>query len=154
MSGGVSPVRVGEFAAAAGVRAKTVRFYEEMGLLRPKGRTPSGYRVYLPEQVERLRFIRAARSLGFSLQEIREVLAIWDRGRPPCESVLQGIATRIQSIDQQIDNLRALKRQLEDLYAAARSIPAQGPESSQTRQACICEVIADMAPGRAAAGPP
>lgn len=147
-------MRVGEFAAAAGVSAKTVRFYEEMGLLRPKGRTPSGYRVYLPEQVERLRFIRAARSLGFSLQEIREILAVWDRGRPPCESVLEGIATRIQCIDQQIDNLRALKRQLEGLYAAARSMSAPDPESPQARQACICEVIADMAPGHAAAGLP
>lgn len=145
-------VRVGELAAAAGVSARTVRFYEQVGLIRPKGRTPSGYRVYLPEHVERLRFIRAARSLGFSLQEIGEILSVWDHGRPPCESVLEGIAARIQSIDRQVESLRELKRHLEALYAAGRSMyaagrpmPAASREPAGSRQTCICDVIAGLA---------
>ena len=138
-------VRVSEFAASAGVSPKTVRFYEERGLLRPDGRTPSGYRVYSPQQVERLRFIRAARMLGFSLRDISEMLAVWDRGRRPCDDVVRHVARKIREIDGQIQNLYHLKRQLEALHDAAQALSADEGNSTNTQERCICPLVASLA---------
>ena len=138
-------VRVSEFAASVGVSAKTVRFYEEVGLLRPDGRTPSGYRIYSPQQVERLRFIRAARMLGFPLRDISEMLALWDRGSRPCEDVVQHLARKIREIDGQIESLCQLKRQLEALYATARALPPSDGNRADTQERCICTLVAGLA---------
>lgn len=153
-------MRVGEFAAQAGLGAKTVRFYEQLGLIHPDGRTPAGYRIYLPDQVERLRFIRAARMLGLSLREVAEMLDVWDRGRRPCGDVMRHIARKIQEVDRQIESLHRLKRQLQELYATAQAFPPSAQQASDRQARCICGVMADMAStpeaahaaGRAAGG--
>ncbi len=138
-------MRVGEFAAQAGLGAKTVRFYEQLGLIHPDGRTPAGYRIYLPDQVEPLRFIRAARMLGLSLREVAEMLDVWDCGRRPCDDVMRHIARKIQEVDRQIEGLHQLKRQLQELYTATQALSPNASATSDRQARCICAVVADMA---------
>ena len=73
-------MRIGELAGRLGVNPKTIRYYESIGLLPDPGRTPSGYRVYDEDAVDRLRFIRTAQRLGVTLDEVKEILGFRERG--------------------------------------------------------------------------
>ncbi|MEW6046350.1 MAG: heavy metal-responsive transcriptional regulator [Bacillota bacterium] len=135
-------MRIGELASRAGVTTGAIRFYEQLGLLRPEGRTPAGYRVFGPGQVERLRFIRAARMLGLSLSAIAEVLAVRDQGRRPCEYVLDQMAKKIDQVNRQIASLERLKRELGELYELGRSLQ-RGPDRAADRTRCICDILSE-----------
>ncbi len=78
---------IGELARAAGVPTSTVRFYERRGLLKPDARTQANYRTYTSRAAERLKFIRAAQATGFSLKDVREMLALTYSDEPPCDEV-------------------------------------------------------------------
>ena len=80
-------MKIGELAKATGVTAKTIRFYEEEGLLPKPARTLSGYRKYGPEDAGRLEFIHKSKRLGLSLQEIKGILQLHDRSEPTCTHV-------------------------------------------------------------------
>lgn len=104
---------IGAIAKQAGVGIDTVRYYEKAGLLEPKQRLASGYRRYSDTEVTRLRFIRRAQALGFSLQEIRELLALSSRRdvarvKRTAESKLQDIDTRITELQRVRDGLATL----------------------------------------------
>jgi MerR family transcriptional regulator, copper efflux regulator len=77
-------VRIGDLARRSGVTAKTIRYYEPIGLVEPPARTPAGYRDYEPAALERLEFIRAAQAVGLTLGEIRSIIALRDGGQTPC----------------------------------------------------------------------
>lgn len=107
-------LNIGKVAAQAGVGVDTVRFYERSGLLPKPDRTASGYRVYRPDAADRLRFIRRAKALGFSLDEIRELLALNDgKGRRPA---VRGIAQRrLAEVEQKLAELGRIRQTLQHL---------------------------------------
>lgn len=98
-------MRIGELADRSGVTAKTIRFWESTGLLADPARTPSGYRDYDPEAVDRLRFIRHSQTAGLTLAEIRQILAISDSGEPPCAHVTNLIHQHLTNVDERIRKL-------------------------------------------------
>lgn len=102
-------MKISEVAALTNTSTKTLRFYENSGLLPPPARTASGYRNYGPEIVDRLRFIHRGQAAGLALQEVRQILAIHDRGEAPCAHVRQLLSTRIDEVRAQIAELIALE---------------------------------------------
>ena len=105
-------MRIGELAAAAGTTTKTLRFYEDSGLLPQTERAANGYRDYGPEALSRLDFIRRGRGAGLTLAQIREVIDIRDAGEAPCHHVYEVFAARVLDIERQIADLDALRADL------------------------------------------
>ncbi len=131
-----SGMRIGQLARKSGVPAKTLRYYEEIGLVRPAGRTTSGYRLYDDEVISRLRFVRRAQTLGLSLADIRAILEISDEGRVPCEHVLGIVDRELKQIAAQVRRLRELRDDLRDLRARLAGALESG--SARPGQACPC----------------
>jgi DNA-binding transcriptional MerR regulator len=116
---------IGAMGKAAGVPTSTVRFYERRGLLKPDARTGSNYRVYSARTAERLKFIRAAQATGFSLKDIREMLALTHSDDPPCAEVTALIDRRLSDVRER---LRELKRVESALTRAHTSCCKGGPD--------------------------
>ncbi len=112
------PLTIGQVAAAAAVNVQTIRYYERRGLFPTPRRTPSGYRQYAPHAVARLRFIKHAQDLGFSLKEIQELLGLRVRHSGACDTVERKTRTKIGIVQQKIAGLQRVKRTLERLAAA------------------------------------
>jgi Hg(II)-responsive transcriptional regulator len=105
-------LRTGELARLARVNVETLRFYERRGLLPRPPRRASGYREYPPEAVEWVRFIRRAQELGFSLREVRELLAFREAPRAACGEVMELAERKLAEIDAKIRDLRAVRAAL------------------------------------------
>ncbi len=108
-------MNIGEAARASGVTAKMIRYYESVGLLPPVGRTTSGYRVYGTHEVHALQFVRQARRLGFLVEDIRKLLALWqDRKRASAE--VKAIALEhVAELDRRIAELTDMRDTLAHL---------------------------------------
>ena len=105
-------MRIGELAAAVGTTTKTLRFYEQSGLLPPTERAANGYREYGPEALSRLDFIHRGRAAVLTLAQIREVIEIRNTGDAPCHHVHQLLTERLADIDRQLADLQALRATL------------------------------------------
>lgn len=103
---------IGRLAKQAGVNLETVRYYERRELLPEPMRKESGYRVYGPDDLHRLRFIRQAKSLGFSLNEIAEILRMRDKGKCPCVEVTKIGEKHLRDLGEQIKRLRSFHHEL------------------------------------------
>ena len=123
-------LKIGQLAKRLGLNPRTIRFYEDAGVLPEPERTAGGYRVYTGDDEERLRFIKAAQRLGLKLGEIKEILAFRDREQRPCSYVAGIIDARLAEVDQQMRDLRTLKRELTSLQSRMREA---GTEPSQGR---------------------
>ncbi len=128
------PRLIGSVAKESGIPIKTVRYYEELGLLKTTGRTEGGYRLFSPDVFVRLNFIKRAQNLGMSLSEIREFLDIHDRGDLPCDQVQEKLRDKLVDIDRQIQQLQILKQELKRLLA-------EGDILSENFTAVICPII-------------
>lgn len=115
-------MRIGELADRAGVPVKTIRYYEDIGVLAPPARSSSGYRDFDDSVLDRLAFIRSAQAVGLSLGEIRGIVALRDDGETPCGHVLELLRARSTEIDRRISELRALQRELKRLVARAQGL--------------------------------
>ncbi len=128
-----------ELAEQTGVPAKTIRYYESLGLLKPK-RAANNYRHYAPSDAERLRLIASARALGFSLADIAEILAARDRGLAPCQRILDVIARRLAEIDRRIVDLLALRDSLQHLERVGAMLPLDDVRGDH----CVCYLLKTM----------
>jgi DNA-binding transcriptional MerR regulator len=120
-------LRVAELAAAVGVGAHTVRYYEKAGLLPGPARTPAGYRVYQSDAVDRLRFIQGAQRLGLRLRDIKDLLAIRDTGVCPCEPAEDLLRRRLADLDAEMTRLGALRKQMVTMVEALPSSDCPPP---------------------------
>jgi MerR family transcriptional regulator, mercuric resistance operon regulatory protein len=102
---------IGDVARRAGVSAPTIRYYEEIGLLPSPARSSSGYRRYSERTVEELQFIRKAQALGFSLDEIGQILKLSRSGKTPCSHVLSLAHQHLAAVDERIRQLQRFRRQ-------------------------------------------
>ncbi|MGH7614396.1 MAG: heavy metal-responsive transcriptional regulator [Gemmatimonadales bacterium] len=130
-------IRIGELAHQAGTSPDTLRYYERLGLLPHLARTPAGYRLYDGAALERVAFIKKARSLGLTLKQVHEVLRVAARGTAPCEHVRTALATRLKEVDVRMAELESLRATLRQALARSRRLPLA--------RSCICGIIEDTA---------
>ncbi|AFJ35792.1 heavy metal-responsive transcriptional regulator [Mycobacterium intracellulare] len=124
-------MKIGELAKLTKTSTKTIRFYEDSGLLPSPARSASGYRDYGPEIVDRLRFIHRGQAAGLTLQKVRQILAIHDRGEVPCGHVRQVLHSRLDQVRAQIAELVALEGHLQTLLdRASRHTPTKHDHST------------------------
>ena len=103
---------ISEIAQLADVHIKTIRYYEEVGLLPKPKRTASGYRLYETDTVDRLIFIKKAQSLGLQLKDVKEILDLSDRGKCPCGHVQQVLKHRLEELREKLNSLQLLEHRL------------------------------------------
>jgi len=126
-------MRIGELAERTGATAKTIRYYEGIGILEPPDRTGSGYRDFAETAVIRLEFIRAAQAVGLTLGEIHGVLALRDHGQTPCGHVHDLLVNRAREIGRRIAELEALQAELRRLVKRAERLD---PLACDERRIC------------------
>jgi MerR family gold-responsive transcriptional activator of gol and ges genes len=131
-------MNIGEAARASGVSAKMIRYYEETGLIPPAGRTGSGYRTYGPKEVQILRFVRRARDLGFPMEKVADLLALWhDRERASAD-VKQLAEAQVAALDVRIREMQEMKAALQHLV-----------HSCAGNQRPDCPILDDLGGGHA-----
>ena len=130
-------MRIGELAERAGISAKAIRYYEQIGVLAPPARTSSGYRDYGHAALGRLEFVRAAQAVGLTLGEIRQVIAFRDDGQEPCEHVAGLLQRRAAELEARIAELQQLRGELDRLARRATTLDPQRCPPER-----VCHVIA------------
>ena len=129
-----SSFTISKLARAADVPVSTIRYYEQRGLLAPEMRTPSSYRIYGPESLKRLRFIRAAQVTGFTLEDIALLLELRDGKADPCGEVGALVEERLEHVTRQLGELRRVQRVLRSTVEWCREPKVRG----------CCQVIEDL----------
>lgn len=139
-------MRIGELAHKAGVTAKTIRYYESIGLMPDPGRTTSGYRIYDQGALERLQFVRDAQAAGLSLKDSRTILDMKAAGHGTCEHTQALLDQHLVDIDAQIASLKAARKELLNLSSRADTLdPAACTDPHR------CQVLAASGAGGGAA---
>lgn len=131
-------IRIGELAAQVGLNPKTIRYYEDIGVLPPPHRTPAGYRLYTADARTRLQFIAQAKAVGFTLAEIRDILALKHAGHAPCAHVQALVTEKIAAIEAQLRALQDVRHELTAIQAAAPQTRVVAAE--------VCGMIEHAAP--------
>lgn len=135
-----SPLKAGELAERAGVGVQTLHYYERLGLLPKPGRSASNYRLYRADALRRVQFIKKAQALGFTLEEIKGIIGLRERGRAPCRRVADVARQHLREVDARIAALREFRKSL------AAVVPKWEQETSQQR-ACageFCDLIEQL----------
>jgi MerR family copper efflux transcriptional regulator len=130
-------LRIGELSRRTGVTAQTVRYYERLGLIRPERRTGAGYRLYDDSALGRLRFIRRARAIGMSLDEVGRLLPVAEQGEcgPLRHEVLGLLEEKIAESRSQLQELERLK---DELLASGIEVVRTGCECNAFPESCRC----------------
>ncbi|HEY9688628.1 MAG TPA: heavy metal-responsive transcriptional regulator [Coleofasciculaceae cyanobacterium] len=112
-------LKIGEVRSQSGCSIQTIRYYESLGLIRSTDRTTGGFRLFAPTTLDRLAFIKQAQALGMSLQDISELLTVYDSGHAPCSTVKCKLRDKLADLDQRIHALERLRHELQSLLAVA-----------------------------------
>lgn len=108
----MSNMAIGKLAAIAATKVQTIRYYEEIGLIRPFSRTEGGHRIYGPEDAKRLKFIRHGRELGFGIDEIRQLLVLADDPKTSCSAADAIARAQLEQVEIRLEKLKALRKEL------------------------------------------
>lgn len=130
-------MNIGEAARRAGLNSRTIRFYESIGLVGAPGRASSGYREYGEKDVHRLRFVAAARALGFAVEEIRQLLALYDDRDRSSADVKNVVLQHVEEIDRKLAELAAMRRTL--MHLAERCHGDERPD---------CPILDELSSGK------
>ena len=131
-------LKIGELAHLSGLSVKTIRYYEDIGLLAPTvERSSSGYRLFQSQVLNRLAFIKRAQSLGLSLQEIKPLLALHDRGELPCPEVKEQLQKKISAIAAEMEALKTQQAELQSIL----KVWQEQPRSRQLNESICPNII-------------
>ena len=133
---------IGELAARAGLTLDALRYYERLGMIAPLRRTPGGFRVYAPDILERLRFIKQAQSHGMTLAEVKDLLRLDARRGSQCRQVQQILQRKLTDLDSRVTQLQEFRRTLKGYLAQCERTLAQTPEAD-------CPVVVRLKKSRA-----
>jgi len=129
-------LRIGDLARQTDTRVVTIRYYEKIGLLAPRSRSAGNYRTYGQPELDRLRFIRRCRTLGFSLDQVRELLALSAEAEQPCGDVDRLTAGHLAEVERKIADLTALANELRRIAASCQG----------TGRIADCRIVEAIAP--------
>ena len=132
-------MRIQNLSQKTGVALKTIRYYEEIGLLPAPTRAENNYRQYTQQDVERLRLVAGARRLDLSLDDIQEILALRDRREAPCRVVLERINRKADEIAERIHALQRIEAELRDLHALGLTFPVDDVDGKN----CACHLVSE-----------
>src|SRR5206468_8036608 len=129
--------KVGQVAAEVGVSVQTLHYYERIGLLPKPNRSATNYRLYAPEAVRRVRFIKKAQAIGLTLEETKQILTLKEHGRAPCRKVAELGEKHLQEIDMRLGQLRKYRR------ALAQALSDWQKENTMERECAgeFCDLI-------------
>lgn len=134
-------MQIKKLSQQTNLSAKTIRYYEEIGLLPPPKRLPNGYRDYEETAVSRIKLVAGARILGLSLDDIREILALRDRREAPCRTLLNLLEAKAAEIHQRIAELQKLEVDLQELHALGHTFPTDDVDGKN----CVCHLVSERA---------
>ncbi|OUL33100.1 heavy metal-responsive transcriptional regulator [Nostoc sp. T09] len=129
-----APKQIGLVAKESGVPIKTIRYYEELGLLQASGRTEGGFRLFNSDVLARLNFIKRTQNLGMTLAEIKEFLHVHDGGELPCEHIKTKLEDKLTDIDEQIQQLLTLRQDL-------AALTSNWEKTTENSEQAICPII-------------
>lgn len=135
----VNLLKIGELSKKTGVTVGTLRYYSDLGLLRPSLRGDNGYRYYSQDASSQVEFIKKAQTLGFTLEEIKRFLDVRDRGEQPCGLVKSLLNDKIEQLEIQIKQMTLFKAELEEYRTAWENHP--NPESNSQE---VCPLISSV----------
>ena len=135
----VAYLKIGELAKQTGLAVGTLRYYSDLGLLEPVKRGDNGYRYYSQDASQQVQFIKKAQALGFTLEEIKRILDVRDRGEQPCSLVQSLLDQKIEQLAIQIKQMTLFKAELEDYRTAWSNNPH--PESQPQE---VCPLISSV----------
>lgn len=130
-------MKIQEFSHQTGLSAKTIRYYESIGILRSPQRASNGYREYSEQDLERAYFVAGARSLDLSLDEISELLAMQNQREAPCRTMLNQIKRKADQIAKRILLLQQMEKDLRKLYKLGLTFPTDDIDGKN----CICHLV-------------
>ncbi len=132
-------MKIQELSQATGVSAKTIRYYEESGVLPLPPRKPNGYRDYDQVDVDRLRLVAGARRLDLSLDDIQEILAMRDQREAPCRTLLERLQAKADEVAERIAGLQRLEAELRVLHTLGLQFPTDDVDGKN----CVCHLISE-----------
>ncbi|MEH2298388.1 MAG: heavy metal-responsive transcriptional regulator [Nostoc sp.] len=125
---------IGQVTDISGIPIRTIRYYESLGLLKSSRRTEGGFRQFSLDVLTRLAFIKRAQNLGLSLEEIGNILQVYDQGQAPCGEIKEKLENKLLQIDHQIDQLLTLRSEIDGLLSGWKNNNRQHKDT-------ICPII-------------